>query len=527
MSLPKLTPAKFRALFIVALLAVALNALNLRTGATTGAAPTPWQAKVAPEVLETIYAEDSAEFIVFMAEQADLSAAWAVEGKAEKGRLVHMILSETAEHSQAALLEQLQGTGAVFRSYWIANMVWVRGNESALRTAAQTPGVAHVYANPYRQLQLPEQPLNRWAPETPQGIEPNINLIRAPEVWALGVNGQGAVIGGQDTGYDWDHPALKSQYRGWNGATADHDYNWHDAIHAGAGDCDPDSVEPCDDNGHGTHTMGTMVGDDGATNQIGVAPGAQWIGCRNMYRGVGSPVTYSECFQWFVAPTDGNGENPDPAMAPHVVNNSWACPQSEGCEEVDILQTVVENVRAAGIVVVASAGNSGVAGCGTVQYQPAIYEATFSVGATVVPEDENDEETIASFSSRGPVIVDGSNRLKPDVVAPGFQIRSSIPGGNYGNSSGTSMAAPHVSGLVALLIATNPTLSGDVTAIETAITASALGLTTTETCGGVAGTEIPNNTFGYGRIDALEAYLLVQTQNPLPYRYFFPIYLIP
>ena len=99
-----------------------------------------------------------------------------------------------------------------------------------------------------------------------------------------------------------------------------------------------------------------------------------------MERGYGTPVTYLECFEWFLAPTDGNGLDPRPELAPHVINNSWVCPPSEGCDP-DSLRTIVENTRAAGIVVVASAGNSG-SECGSVEYPPAIYAAAFSVGAT-------------------------------------------------------------------------------------------------------------------------------------------------
>ena len=237
-------------------------------------------------------------------------------------------------------------------------------------------------ANPTVALQLPPQP-DPFAPlpDGPDAIEWNIDKINAPLVWQMGFDGTGVVVGGQDTGYEWEHPALKDKYRGWNGASADHNYSWHDSIHSGGGSCGADSAEPCDDHNHGTHTMGTMVGDDGGSNQIGVAPGAEWIGCRNMDQGNGTPTTYSECFQWFVAPTDLNDENPNPAMAPDVINNSWSCPPSEGCTDPTILQTVVENTRAAGILVVTSAGNSG-PGCSTVSNPPGIYDASFAVGST-------------------------------------------------------------------------------------------------------------------------------------------------
>ncbi|HXV75778.1 MAG TPA: S8 family serine peptidase, partial [Candidatus Polarisedimenticolaceae bacterium] len=253
----------------------------------------------------------------------------------------------------------------------------------------------------------------------------------------------------------------------------------------------------CDDFGHGTHTMGTIVGDDGATNQIGVAPSARWIGCRNMHRSVGTPQSYTECFQWFVAPTDLDGDDPDPALAPDVINNSWSCPSSEGCSQ-STLRTIVENTRAAGIVVVASAGNAG-ADCGSVATAPAHYAAALTVGAT------GTTDLIAPFSSRGPVLVDGSHRLKPDLVAPGVTVRSSVPGDDYDVNSGTSMAAPHVVGVTALLLSARPDLAGRVDEIEAILRASTVPLTTTEGCGGDSGVDVPNNTYGAGRIDAVAA----------------------
>ncbi|MFQ5720252.1 MAG: S8 family serine peptidase, partial [Acidobacteriota bacterium] len=302
--------------------------------------------------------------------------------------------------------------------------------------------------------------------------------------------------GSQDTGHDWTHPALQPHYRGWDGVAASHAYNWHDAIHSGTSSCPPDSPAPCDDNGHGTHTIGIVVGDDGGTNRIGVAPGAEWIACRNMRNGAGTPATYTECFQWFMAPTDAAGQNPDPSRAPPVITNSWFCPTSEGCD-VGTLELVVNNVRAAGIVVVVSAGNDGPT-CSSLQWAPAIYDASFSVAAV----DGTDQ--IAAFSSRGPVTSDGSNRLKPDIAAPGVSIRSSWPGAAYVQQSGTSMAAPHVAGVIALLLEARPDLVGDVDTIEGLVRASAVPETTTQDCGTVSGLAVPNNTFGFGRIDAFE-----------------------
>ncbi|MEA3336238.1 MAG: S8 family serine peptidase [Chloroflexota bacterium] len=463
---------------------------------------TAWQSKVDPWVMDKA-SESKTEFLVFLSQQADFGPAAALQSKDEKGRFVHQTLTALAEETQRPVIEELDRLAVDHRSYWVANMIWVNGGMEIVEAMARRADVAHIYANPTVQM---EGPVSQGQPQSkePEGIEWNISLVGAPDVWSAGFAGQGAVVAGQDTGYDWDHPALINQYRGWNGAIADHDYSWHDAIHSGGGSCGADSPFPCDDSQHGTHTMGTMVGDDGGSNQVGMAPLARWIGCRNMDQGNGTPATYSECYQWFIAPTRIDGSDPDPTMAPDVINNSWSCPPSEGCTDPNALLTVVDNVRAAGIVTAHSAGNSG-PGCSSVSTPSAIYDSSFTVGATT------SSDSIASFSSRGPVLVDGSNRLKPDISAPGQSIRSTVPGGGYGSGwSGTSMASPHVAGLVALVLSVRPDWSGNVHQLESVIEQNAVHLTSTQTCGGVPGNNIPNNTFGYGRIDAFATFLASQ-----------------
>jgi uncharacterized repeat protein (TIGR01451 family) len=487
------------------LLSLLTSVLNIQSAAM--APDAAWRAKVEAPVLEAA-AQGETEFLVFLEAQADLRAAREMQARAEKGAFVYKQLTETARQAQAPILRLLQARGAEYRPYWVANMIWVRGDAGLVETLARRTDVARLYNNPRVRLEIPEISESlAQEPEDATDIEWNISLVGAPEVWAAGYTGQGAVIGGQDTGYDWEHPALVNQYRGWDGASASHDYNWHDAIHSGDGGvCGLDSPEPCDDGYHGTHTMGTMVGDDGGSNQIGMAPGAEWIGCRNMDRGVGTPATYIECYQWFIAPWPYGGdpfEDGDPSKAPHVINNSWSCPTEEGCTEPDVLLAAVQNVRAAGILTVHSAGNYG-PNCSTIYTPAAIYDESFSVGST------DQSNYISSFSSRGPAAFGGELYLnfKPDITAPGEDIRSSIPTRNsvdYLERNGTSMAGPHVAGLAALLISAQPDLAGQVDLLEALITRNALARTTSETCGGVPGYEVPNNTYGWGRIDAMAA----------------------
>jgi len=497
----------------------------LVAGAARANATTAWTAKTDPALLAATADGATAEFLVVLEAQADLSGAARLGDKTARGRHVYETLTAVAARTQAPLRALLDAHGAPYRAYWVTNMLWVRGDRALVQTLAARPDVTYVYANTPRRVDLPQP--SAVAPRSADDsaavdVEWNVAFVGAPEVWAAGFTGQGVVIGGQDTGYDWQHEALKAQYRGWDGRAADHDTNWHDAIHENNPNTSPgnpcgfDSPQPCDDQTHGTHTMGTMVGAT-ATRRLGIAPGARWIGCRNMEEGWGTPATYAECYEWFIAPYPIGGDpftDGDPARAPHVINNSWACLVEEGCTEAEALQPVVEAVRAAGIVTVHSAGNSG-PNCTTITTPAAIYDASFTVGATDL------DGQIAALSSRGPVMIDDSGRLKPDIVAPGIAVRSSYPNGGYTTLSGTSMAAPHVAGLAALLISADPALAGQVDALEALMTANSIHLTSAQDCGNLGG-DIPNNVYGWGRIDALATYEALEPSPPLPFRAFVP-----
>ena len=152
---------------------------------------------------------------------------------------------------------------------------------------AERADVEGVRANPHVKMEMPE---GVPGVDAPAGIEPNLTQVGAPQVfWSAGVTGQGVVVAGQDTGYQWNHPALKDHYRGWNGVSANHNYNWHDSIHSGGGVCGPDSPQPCDDTDHGTHDG--HHGDDGGSNQIGMAPGASGWAAATWIRASATPAT--------------------------------------------------------------------------------------------------------------------------------------------------------------------------------------------------------------------------------------------
>jgi serine protease AprX len=487
---------------VPALVVVALAVMAATSAASSST--TAWRAKVDP-VLLTRAASGETEFLVELARQANLSGAYALRTKEAKGRFVYERLTATARTTQMPLRSRLAQLGVRYKAYWIVNAIWVRGDLQALEAMASRPEVTRVFANSRGRLVRPV-PAGRTGdsatrPKRAAAPEPGLTQVGAPQVWAAGYTGQGAVVASADTGVFYTHPALLAHYRGWNGTTASHDYNWHDAIAAGGGTCPAPSIVPCDDNNHGSHTTGTMVGDDGAGNQIGMAPGAKWIACRNMDQGNGTVATYLNCMQWLIAPTKLDGTGADPAKAPHVVNNSWSCTPSEGCNMPQpMLRNQVAASRAAGIVYVGSAGNSGSA-CGTVNTPLGIYQNAFTVGALVTGTN-----TIASFSSRGAANDNGQINRKPNISAPGTSTRSStVTPTPYSNFSGTSMSAPHVAGLVALLISAKPSLAGNVDMIENIIEQTAAPITTSESCGGDSMIQVPNNVYGWGRIDAYAA----------------------
>ena len=434
-------------------------------------------------------------FVVQFGARPKLGRANEIRDFRARGRFVLDALTETATAAQADALRLVRGTrGAHAQSYWLRNTLIVSGSARLAEQLARLPGVEEVRAE--RVFPLVE-PVEQQAVVLEEGTAPEwgVAKIGADAVWAEGITGSGIVVANIDTGVEYDHPALVNQYRGnLGGGEFDHAYSWWDPT----GVCGP---VPCDNAGHGTHTMGTMVGGDGTgpfTPDIGVAPGARWIaakGCEDLFCTEGSLLSAG---QFILAPTDLAGANPDPSKRPDIVNNSWG-----GGPGDPFYLDVVEAWRAAGIVPVFSAGNAGPF-CESAG-SPGDYPASFTVGATDI------DDVIADFSSRGPSSFD--RPVTPDVTAPGVDVVSSVPGGGYASFSGTSMAAPHTAGTLALMLSAEAALVGDVTASTTALRDTAVDIVDSE-CGGDEDGD-PNNTYGDGRIDAAAAVALVATGGTL------------
>ncbi|OLF05745.1 peptidase S8 [Actinophytocola xinjiangensis] len=441
-------------------------------------APTPPQtaAKIEPSLARELKTSGDTDFWVRLEARADLTAASATEDWAQRGTRVAAELRATAAASQAAVRAELDSAGVDYTAFWATNAIHVRaGSEDLATSLAARPDVDAVRAETQYVLPTPDE---SSAVRAANAVEWGIANINADDVWSqYGVRGAGITVANIDTGVQYDHPALVGQYRGNKGdGTFDHNYNWFDA----AGACA--EAAPCDWNGHGTHTMGTMAGDDGADNHIGVAPGVRWIAANGCCP---SDEALVRSAQWLLEPTDLAGQNPDAGLRPHVINNSWGT-------QVPSNDPFMEDVSAAwtasGIFAVWSNGNNA-PGCRTAG-SPGSRIINYSVGAY----DEN--HRIAGFSSRG---TGQDGETKPNISAPGVNVRSALPGSKYGAYNGTSMAAPHVAGTVALLWSGAPSMIGDLAGTREMLDGTAVD-TPNDECGG---TDEDNNVFGEGRLDAL------------------------
>lgn len=440
--------------------------------------------KADPDLVALAGADGVDWLMIRLTEQADASEASALPTKREKTRFVFETLRDTAQQTQGPLLDELERLGLEAKPYFIINQVLVtapagqRIGLDLLADLATREDVARL--DLVRPAWLPEQapgatPVAKGSPAVQHGgptVAPNIEAVGAKLLYDRNIRGQGMVVGVSDSGAIATHPALANNYRGTGGT---HDYNWFDPTPAA-------SIVPEDTNGHGTHVTGIAVGLS-PTNHIGVAPEATWIACRGVGPGANAATVLS-CLQWFLAPTDVTGANPNPNLAPDVTNHSYICPF---CEH----QTAYANLVAAGIFVVGVTGNFGPT-CES-PFDPGTYPIVTAIGAT---DPGGRDAPLGEYSSRGP----WEDRILPHLVAPGTEILSALPPDAYATSTGTSQAAPHVTGGVALLWSSRPDLHGRVEKTRNTLLASAYPrLDAAGVCS--SPTAIPNNLYGYGFLD--------------------------
>jgi subtilisin family serine protease len=465
-------------------LAFLLLILGTLVAYQAGAAASQPQDKFQPGVLESAARGDITAWVL-LHEKANLAPALKMADLA-RGTYVYRTLREVADRTQADLRAELDGRGVNYKSFWIANAVRVTAGQGVLLDIAARPEVKAIYPEWSFHIPAPQPGIDEPRIDA---IEWNIVRIGASRVWNnFNVRGEGMVVANIDTGVQYNHPAVVQQYRGnLGGGNFNHNFNWEDPSNV----CGNPSNVPCDNNSHGTHTMGTMVGDDGnpGANQIGVAPHAEWIACKGCETNSCSSSALLACAQWILAPTNLAGQNPNPALRPHVVNNSWGGGGGDPWYQASVNAWV-----ASGIFPQFSNGNSG-PGCNT-SGSPGDYVNSYSAGAFSI------SNAIASFSSRGPSAF-GGGEIKPNISAPGVSVRSSvsIPPNGYASFSGTSMASPHVAGTVALIWSKSPATVRQIAATRALLDSTARNISNLQ-CGGTAA---DNNVWGEGKLSAIGA----------------------
>jgi bacillopeptidase F len=460
--------------------------------------------------LATRDAGETVSALIYLLDTVDFDALSAVLD-AERATLqrrhevVVTALRDKAAATQKPLLAELEKLAAAgrvtsLRAFWIANVIRVETTKDVIEELAQFPGVDTIYLD--YPLALDEPAASYPAdPESYRAVEPGIAAVRADDVWLLGIDGTGVLVANMDTGVDGSHPALASRWAGLLPQYQGHpEWAWRDGL------SNPPSTFPSDSYGHGTHTMGTVCGLAGS-NQIGVAPGAKWIADNSINQGIGQPLMNDIIagFQWLADPDGNPNTNWD---VPAVSSHSWGIatshsfpPYSNPCDAS--FWAYIDACEAAGQVVVFSAGNEG-PGANTLR-RPADRATDAYRNLAVAAVNGNQTGwPIASFSSRGPTYCTpnyppGNPSIKPDISAPGVNVRSAYPGGGYQYMDGTSMASPHINGVVALIRQACPDLT--VTQIKEILYQTAVDL-------GSAGED---NSYGWGMVDAYEAVLMAQS----------------
>jgi hypothetical protein len=433
------------------------------------------QDKIEAALLDRLARDGTADMIVRFAEQADLSPAYSMNWN-DRGWFVYNSLRETAAHSQTRAIAYVKGRGLDNQTFIAGDELYIEaGDLQAANALAAMPEVASVRAARTYYL----DPILAAAPAAPNALAWGITDTKADQFWTTyGRQGDGIVVANIDTGVQWNHPALDQAYR-CPGNPTDPSC-WYDPGNYCVGTV-------CDNNGHGTHTMGTMVGDDDPTlsYQVGMAPNAQWIACKGCGSDSCSDADLNACADWILAPGGS------PSNRPNVVNNSWG-----GGGGDNWYQAKVTAWRAAGVFPAFSAGNSG-SNCNTLG-SPGDYQESFATAA------HDSSRAIAWFSSRGPSAFGHDPYTKPNISAPGVDICSTVPTNSWScGYSGTSMASPHTAGAVALLWSCDPSLVGQVDQTFQILQNTA-DVPPAGSCGAPPDGQ-GNYTFGYGYLDIYSA----------------------
>ncbi|MFD8688532.1 S8 family serine peptidase [Streptomyces sp. NPDC059651] len=478
--------------------AAAFTATALAAGVMPAvAADTPsaaTTAKIDSSLSSAVAGGGDATFFVTLKDRANLSAARKQKTHAKKATASYKELRAHADDSQASLRSFLDKRKVGHTDYWIANTIQVTGDQALVDELAKRSDVKSIVKKQTFKIDDMETSDKKVTTSRTASAKTDSSAdgtdtpewgvadIKADQVWdQYQDRGEGIVIANIDTGAQYDHPDLVANYRGNNGdGTFTDDYNFFDET----GECTTSA--PCDKNGHGTHTMGTMV----AKNGIGVAPNAKWMAAKACDGAGGCEEDdLLAAGQWILAPTDHNGQNPRPDLAPNIVNNSWGQKESN----IPFYEDIIAAWNSAGIFEAFAAGNDGDGTTCSTAHPPGAQADTYGVGAY----DVNGK--IASFSGFGPSPVDGS--AKPNISAPGYNVQSTWPGSSYNTISGTSMATPHVAGAVALLWSSAPSLIGNIDETRKLLNEGARDVDDTH-CGGTAGM---NNVWGEGKLDILSS----------------------
>ncbi len=462
----------------------------------------PW---VDPVLLAKSKTSEPLDYLIFFDEQADLSAAYGLSWEA-RGWFVFETLTALAEESQAEVRKYLDEQGVAYEAFWVQNVIAVQSSTSITLNGLLNYHEIHSLQS-IPQIHLAEQPgLDADDMDLLNITETTSNLVQinADQAWSLGYRGEGIVLGSIDTGARYTHEALVGSYRGNLGAgNFSHHYHWWDAV--------SQQDAPFDDHGHGSHVTGIMVGAREVGAEIGVASEADWIACKGISqsgRAWGNDLI--KCGQFMVAPTNLSGENANPNLRPHAVNNSWGdCARTYN----PWYEGVIDAWLAAGIYPVFSVGNSSNCGYPSPPGLNTVGNPARSHHVTAVGSTGRDDGQYAPHSNWGPtdsldtLNPNGYPTIKPQVVAPGVGIPSAVGSGDgaYAAWSGTSMSAPHVAGLVALIWSSGDCLTGDYVSTESLIEETAVPIPYETGSGEEGPGNVPNHATGWGEIDALAA----------------------